>query len=118
VSPDEPVNGAIAALTRAVIYEKAKEALTPLLNARPDMAEELSESLATRQLANRPPDRYSVRRKISKTSLADRVAANIRVFSRTDAAVTARSLRIMDLFTLPYTRPRPYMCRNIKTIQI
>jgi CRP-like cAMP-binding protein len=49
----EPLNGDLTALTRVVLYEISKDALTPLLKARPGMAEELSESLASRQLAHR-----------------------------------------------------------------
>jgi small-conductance mechanosensitive channel/CRP-like cAMP-binding protein len=74
----EAVNGDLAALTRAVIYEISKDALAPLLKARPDMAEELSENLATRQLANRTVLGYSGRKEQQEIGLADRVAANIR----------------------------------------
>lgn len=49
----EPLNGEATALTRAVIYEISKDALCPLLKAFRSMAEELSESLASRQLAHR-----------------------------------------------------------------
>jgi CRP-like cAMP-binding protein len=49
----QPLNGEITALTRAVIYEIPKDAISPLLKGRPSMAEELSESLASRQLARR-----------------------------------------------------------------
>jgi small-conductance mechanosensitive channel/CRP-like cAMP-binding protein len=48
-----PLNGDLTALTWVVLYEISKDALTPLLKARPGMAEELSESLASRQLAHR-----------------------------------------------------------------
>lgn len=74
----EPVNGELAALTKAVIYEISKGALAPLLKARPTMAEELSESLAARQLANRTVLDYPGRKEQPETGLADRVAANIR----------------------------------------
>lgn len=43
----------VAALTRVTLYEIAKEALAPLLKARPAMAEELSTVLAYRQLLRR-----------------------------------------------------------------
>ena len=49
----QPLNGEITALTRAVIYEIPKDAISPLLKGRPSMAEELSECLASRQLARR-----------------------------------------------------------------
>src|ERR1700688_2786857 len=49
----EPLNGELTALTRVVIYEISKDALSPLLKARPNMTEELSEILASRRLANR-----------------------------------------------------------------
>jgi small-conductance mechanosensitive channel/CRP-like cAMP-binding protein len=74
----EPLNGELAALTRVVIYEIPKDALSPLLKARPSMAEELSESLATRQLANRTVLDHQDRKEHHQEGLADRVAANIR----------------------------------------
>jgi small-conductance mechanosensitive channel/CRP-like cAMP-binding protein len=47
----QPLSGDITALTRTVIYEISRDALCPLLQARPGMAEELSELLADRQRA-------------------------------------------------------------------
>jgi len=74
----EPLNGDVTALTRVVIYEISKEALTPLLQARPGMARELSESLASRQLARRTVlDRHSEHEEATG-GLADRLAATIR----------------------------------------
>jgi small-conductance mechanosensitive channel/CRP-like cAMP-binding protein len=49
----EPLPARITALTRVVIYEISKDVLAPLLEARPSMVEELSQSLASRQLAHR-----------------------------------------------------------------
>jgi small-conductance mechanosensitive channel/CRP-like cAMP-binding protein len=49
----EPLHSRITALTRVVIYEISKDALAPLLKARPSMVEELSQNLASRQLAHR-----------------------------------------------------------------
>jgi small-conductance mechanosensitive channel/CRP-like cAMP-binding protein len=49
----EPLPARITALTRVVIYEISKDALAPLLKARPSMVEELSKSLASRQSAHR-----------------------------------------------------------------
>jgi small-conductance mechanosensitive channel/CRP-like cAMP-binding protein len=49
----EPLTARITALTRVVIYEISKDALAPLLKARPSMVEELSQSLASRRLAHR-----------------------------------------------------------------
>jgi small-conductance mechanosensitive channel/CRP-like cAMP-binding protein len=73
----EPLNGEVAALTRAVIYEISKGALSPLLKARPAMAEELSDTLASLQLANRTVlDQHD--HKEQHGGLADRVAASIR----------------------------------------
>jgi CRP-like cAMP-binding protein len=66
------------ALTRAVIYEISKAALAPLLKARPGMAEELSESLASRQLAKRTVLDHHDHQERREAGLADRVAANIR----------------------------------------
>jgi small-conductance mechanosensitive channel/CRP-like cAMP-binding protein len=78
----EPLNGEITALTRVVINEISKDALFPLLKARPSMTEELSESLARRQLARRTVlDQYHHTEQ-HEERLADRVAANIkRLFS-------------------------------------
>jgi small-conductance mechanosensitive channel/CRP-like cAMP-binding protein len=74
----EPLNGELSALTRVVIYEISKDALLPLLKARPNMAEELSESLATRQLARRTVLDSHDHKGQHEDGLADRVAANIR----------------------------------------
>jgi small-conductance mechanosensitive channel/CRP-like cAMP-binding protein len=76
----EPLNGEATALTRVVIYEISKQALSPLLKARPSMAEELSESLASRQLANRTAldHRQHKDEHATATTLADRAAAKIR----------------------------------------
>jgi small-conductance mechanosensitive channel/CRP-like cAMP-binding protein len=56
----EALKGQIAALTDVSIYEISKDALAPLLKARPRMVEELGEVLAARQLAQRtvlgPPE--------------------------------------------------------------
>ena len=49
----EPLHARITALTRVVIYAISKDALAPLLKARPSMVEELSQSLASRRLAHR-----------------------------------------------------------------
>ncbi len=73
----EPLNGEITALTRVTIYEISKDALSPLLKARPNMTEELSESLASRRLANRSVLDYGHKEQ-HEDGLAERVAANIR----------------------------------------
>ena len=73
----EALNGEITALTRAVIYEISKDALAPLLKARPNITEELSEILASRRLANRTVLDYG-REEQHEDGLAERVAANIR----------------------------------------
>ncbi|MDB6157922.1 MAG: mechanosensitive ion channel protein [Gammaproteobacteria bacterium] len=74
----EPLNGEVTALTRAVIYEISKDALSPLLKARPSMAEELSETLANLQLAHRTMFDHRDSQEQHEERLADRVAANIR----------------------------------------
>jgi small-conductance mechanosensitive channel/CRP-like cAMP-binding protein len=75
----KPLTGELTALTRAVIYEIPKAALSPLLKARPAMAEELSECLASRQLANRTVlDHHDYKEERHPERLAERVAANIR----------------------------------------
>jgi CRP-like cAMP-binding protein len=74
----EPLNGEVTALTRAVIYEISKDALSALLKARPSMAEELSETLASLQLAYRTMFDHRDNQEQHEDRLADRVAANIR----------------------------------------
>ena len=74
----EPPNGEVTALTRAVIYEISKDALSPLLKARPAIAEELSETLASLQLANRTALDHRTDGEQGEAGLADRVAATIR----------------------------------------
>ena len=73
-----PMSGEVTALTSVVIYEISKAALAPLLRARPGMAEELSESLAMRQLANRTVLDHHEQQVQPDEGLANRVAANIR----------------------------------------
>jgi small-conductance mechanosensitive channel/CRP-like cAMP-binding protein len=75
---EPPLSGEITALTRAVIYEISKDALAPLLKARPGMAEELSQSLASRRLARRSVLDPHPQQEPPEERLADRVAANIR----------------------------------------
>ena len=76
---EQPLRGEITALTRVVIYEISQDALSPLLKARPGMAEELSESLARRrQLAHRAVLDHQQHEEQHEEGLADRVAANIR----------------------------------------
>ena len=74
----EPMNGQVTALTRAVIYEISKDALSPLLKARPAMAEELSETLASLRLANHTLLNQHDPEQQHEGGLADRLAANIR----------------------------------------
>ncbi|MDB6045491.1 MAG: mechanosensitive ion channel protein [Gammaproteobacteria bacterium] len=72
------LNGEVTTLTRAAIYEISKDALAPLLKARPNMAEELSETLASLQLAHRTMFDHTDYQEQHQEGLADRVAANIR----------------------------------------
>ncbi|HTV29828.1 MAG TPA: mechanosensitive ion channel family protein [Xanthobacteraceae bacterium] len=74
----KPLDGELTALTRVVIYEISKAALSPLIKARPGLAEELSEILASRQLANRTVLDHVDDRGGPKEGLAERVADNIR----------------------------------------
>jgi small-conductance mechanosensitive channel/CRP-like cAMP-binding protein len=74
----EPLKGQVTALTRAVIYEISKDTLSPLLKARPAIAEELSETLASLQLANRTVLDHNDHKERHEGGLADRVAADIR----------------------------------------
>ena len=74
----EPLNDQVTALTRTVIYEISKHALSPLLKARPAIAEELSETLASLQLANRNVFDHDGVKEQHEGGLTDRVAANIR----------------------------------------
>ena len=74
----KPMNGQIAALTRVVLYQICKEALLPLLQARPSMADELSELLASRQVARQTvlDEMHASHR--SEEGLAKRVLADIK----------------------------------------
>jgi CRP-like cAMP-binding protein len=74
----QALNGEITALTKAVIYEISKDALRPLMKARPAMTEELSELLASRQLARRTVLDQLHTNDSHQEGLASRVAANIR----------------------------------------
>ena len=74
----EPLKGDLTALTWVVIYEISKDALAPLLKARPAMAEELSESLASRQLAQRTVLDQRDHKEQHGDGLTERVLANIR----------------------------------------
>jgi CRP-like cAMP-binding protein len=74
----EPLKGDLAALTLVVIYEISKDALAPLLKARPAMAEELSESLASRQLAHRTVLDHRDHEEPHGDGLAERVLGSIR----------------------------------------
>jgi hypothetical protein len=61
-----------------VIYEISKAALSPLIKGRPGLAEELSESLASRQLANRTVLDHVDDKEGPEEGLAKRIAVNIR----------------------------------------
>jgi small-conductance mechanosensitive channel len=74
----KPLEGELTALTGVVIYEISKAALSPLIKGRPGLAEELSESLASRQLANRTVLDHADDKGGPEEGLAERVAANIR----------------------------------------
>jgi small-conductance mechanosensitive channel/CRP-like cAMP-binding protein len=74
----QPLSGDISALTKSVIYEISKDALCPLLLARPGMADELSELLVSRQLARRTVLDQFKNEEPPLEGLATRVAANIR----------------------------------------
>jgi small-conductance mechanosensitive channel/CRP-like cAMP-binding protein len=74
----ESMNGEITALTRVVLYEISKDALAPLLKARPGMVEELSESLARRRIARRSVLDQLHSAEPHEEGLAQRVSANIR----------------------------------------
>ena len=79
---EEPMGGNITALTKVVIYEIAKEALLPLIERRPSMANELSEALANRRLAQLSVLDHPRDREQHKERLGEKVAASIRrVFS-------------------------------------
>ena len=61
----EPLTGQVTALTRAVIYEISKEALSPLLKARPGYRRgterNFSEPAAGQSYSARPPYRWGTR---------------------------------------------------------
>jgi small-conductance mechanosensitive channel/CRP-like cAMP-binding protein len=75
-----PLTGQITALTKVVIYELSKPALMPLLKARPSMTEELSELLASRQLARRTILDQLKEVPVHEVGLAGRLAASIERF--------------------------------------
>jgi small-conductance mechanosensitive channel/CRP-like cAMP-binding protein len=74
----EPLNGEATALTKVVVYEIPKEALAPLLTARPGMVKELSESLAKRRMARRTVLDRHLHDDDHPEGLADRFASSIR----------------------------------------
>jgi len=77
-----PLTGQITALTKVVIYEISKAALMPLLKARPSMVEELSELLASRQLARNTILDQLNEVPVHEVGLAGRLADSIRhIFS-------------------------------------
>jgi len=78
----KPLDGELAALTRVVIYEIPKSALAPLIKARPGLTEELSEILASRQLANRSVLDHHDDTERPEAGVAERFVADIRrIFS-------------------------------------
>src|SRR3984957_1083427 len=70
--------GELTALTRVEIYEIPKAVLSPLIEARPGLAEELSEILASRQLANRSALDHHDDSEAHEEGVAERVVADIR----------------------------------------
>ena len=74
----EPLNGEITALTRVVIYEVSRDAISPLLEGRPRLVEELSESLASRRLARKVVLDGHHHQGPREGRLAERIAANVR----------------------------------------
>jgi small-conductance mechanosensitive channel len=74
----KPLAGELTALTRVLIYEISKAALSPLIKGRPGLADELSESLASRQLANRTVLDHVDDKEEPEEGLGERVADNIR----------------------------------------
>jgi small-conductance mechanosensitive channel/CRP-like cAMP-binding protein len=76
------LNGELTSLTKVGVYEISKEALAPLLRARPHLAEELSESLANRQLARQTVLDGRHHEEQHPEGRAERIAATIkRLFS-------------------------------------
>jgi len=73
-----PLKREITALTRVVVYKISKAALAPLLKARPAIADQLSQTLAARQLAYRTVPESSDEEELPRENLADRIAAEIR----------------------------------------
>jgi small-conductance mechanosensitive channel/CRP-like cAMP-binding protein len=74
----KPINGQIAALTKVVLYQISKDALLPLMQARPGMADELSELLASRQLTRQTVlDEIHASHRTER-GLASRVLADIK----------------------------------------
>jgi CRP-like cAMP-binding protein len=73
-----PLKREITAVTRVVVYKISKAALAPLLKARPAIADQLSQTLAARQLAYRTVPESSDEEELPRENLADRIAAEIR----------------------------------------
>jgi small-conductance mechanosensitive channel/CRP-like cAMP-binding protein len=85
----EALNAELNALTRVVVYEISKDALAPLLKARPSICDELSESVAKRQLARNSVLERHHQTELHEAGLAEVVAAKIRrIFSLRAAAGT------------------------------
>jgi small-conductance mechanosensitive channel/CRP-like cAMP-binding protein len=81
-----PSTAKISALMPAMVYELAKDDLTPLLEARPEVAQELCRALARRQAAGQL---------VASTELADTVPAN-----RLTNWFSARLHRLYDLASI------------------
>lgn len=74
----EALHGEVVAITRVVIYEISKDALSPLLKARPGMVDDLSESLARRRATRHTVLDQGLHVEQHQQGLAERMAANIR----------------------------------------
>jgi small-conductance mechanosensitive channel/CRP-like cAMP-binding protein len=73
-----PSAGKITALTPVIIYELPKADLAPLLEARPQVAQELSHALAQRQAAGRMVPAAELHKTPSTKKLSDWLAERIR----------------------------------------
>ena len=74
----EPLSGDVTALTQVVMYEIGKDALAPIIKARPAFADELSETLELHQQVRRTAlNRHSQLPSLSPT-IAGRLADTIR----------------------------------------
>jgi len=68
----------VTALTKAIVYEIAKDDLAPILRERPAIAAELGQILARRQAAGKQRDDQLAQRDRHGQTLAERLSARVK----------------------------------------